>query len=64
MFDVLYSFAPSIGQEEYDCRFVYCAFAISDMLNDWSAINLDAAVRFLLESRVSPLSEYVWRLLF
>jgi len=47
------SFSPSIGQSENDCRFVYCAFAISDMLSDWSAIDVDAAVDFLLKSRVS-----------
>lgn len=47
------SFAPSFGQAEYDCRFVYCAFAISEMLNDWSAIDVDAAVHFLMQSRVS-----------
>jgi geranylgeranyl transferase type-1 subunit beta len=45
------SFAPSLGQAEYDCRFVYCAFAVCHMLDAWQAIDVDNAVRFLLASR-------------
>ncbi|KAE8221233.1 hypothetical protein CF319_g5374 [Tilletia indica] len=45
------SFSPSPGQAERDARFVYCAFALCDMLDAWSSINTDAAVHFLLQCR-------------
>ncbi|KAN0062761.1 geranylgeranyl transferase type-1 subunit beta [Thecaphora frezii] len=45
------SFAPSIGHREYDCRFVFCAFAVCWMLDDWSAIDVERAIDFLRRSR-------------
>ncbi|KAK0527819.1 geranylgeranyl transferase type-1 subunit beta [Tilletia horrida] len=45
------SFSPAPGQSERDARFVYCAFALCDMLGGWNAIDQEAAVRFLLQSR-------------
>eukprot|EP00039_Didymoeca_costata_P002271 m.58852 g.58852 ORF g.58852 m.58852 type:complete len:425 (-) comp11203_c0_seq1:19-1293(-) len=36
---------------EVDMRFVYCACAISYMLNDWSGINIDKAVDFITKSQ-------------
>jgi geranylgeranyl transferase type-1 subunit beta len=32
---------------EHDLRFLYCACAISHLLNDWSAVNREAAVSFV-----------------
>lgn len=45
------SFTASLGQDECDCRFVYCAFAICSMLNAWDSIDTKTAVNFLLSSR-------------
>ena len=45
------SFTPSLGQDECDCRFVYCAFAVCSMLNSWDSIDVEAAVAFLHSSR-------------
>ncbi|PWN46541.1 terpenoid cyclases/Protein prenyltransferase [Violaceomyces palustris] len=45
------SFASAKGQQEYDARFVYCAFAICYMLDDWSPIDVDAALEFLSRSK-------------
>ncbi|KAI9907384.1 hypothetical protein PsorP6_004785 [Peronosclerospora sorghi] len=36
----------NLGSEE-DMRFVYCACAVSYILDDWSGIDLDAMVRFI-----------------
>lgn len=44
------SFAPSLGHHEYDCRFVFCAFAVCALLDCWDAINVDDAVGFLMRS--------------
>lgn len=32
---------------EADVRFLFCACAISAALNDWSAVNVDAAVGYI-----------------
>ncbi|KAK0570078.1 geranylgeranyl transferase type-1 subunit beta [Tilletia horrida] len=45
------SFSPGPRQSERDARFVYCAFALCDMLQCWSAIDVDSSVGFLLASR-------------
>lgn len=37
-----------------DLRQVYCAFAISSILDDWSGIDVDLAVRFIQRCSVSP----------
>lgn len=47
------SFAPCVGQHELDARFIYCAFAIAFMLQDWSSIDVEKATSFLLRSIVS-----------
>ena len=49
------SFKLYPSSEEYDLRMTYCAFAICSMLDDWSAINLDKAVRFITSCRASAL---------
>ena len=38
---------------EYDMRFVYCACCICHMLNDWSGIDVDKAVSYIVQSLVS-----------
>ncbi|CAK4081325.1 unnamed protein product [Aphanomyces euteiches] len=38
--------ASSLGTEE-DIRFVYCACAISHILNDWSGVDRDGVVRYV-----------------
>ncbi|KAF0687370.1 Aste57867_20893 [Aphanomyces stellatus] len=38
--------ASSLGTEE-DIRFVYCACAISSMLDDWSGVDRDGVVRYV-----------------
>jgi len=38
---------------ENDMRFVFCAAAISYILNDWSGIDVDRMVDFILKSVVS-----------
>mmetsp|Transcript_18687 Transcript_18687/g.45836 ORF Transcript_18687/g.45836 Transcript_18687/m.45836 type:complete len:239 (-) Transcript_18687:292-1008(-) len=37
--------------EEDDMRFMYCACVISAMLGDWSGVNKDAAVKYIVESQ-------------
>jgi hypothetical protein len=46
------SFAPMLTSSESDVRFVYCAFALANMLDDWSGIDVDRSVDFLLRCRV------------
>lgn len=36
---------------EHDTRFLFCACAISHMLNDWSSINIDKAVDYIQKCR-------------
>ena len=50
------SFVPFSGSREADMRFVYCACAISYVLNDWSGVDQDAASQFILRSMVRSLS--------
>ena len=35
------SFVASAEENENDMRFIYCACAISYMINDWTGINVD-----------------------
>ncbi|KAI0076738.1 terpenoid cyclases/Protein prenyltransferase [Panus rudis PR-1116 ss-1] len=41
------SFTSFPGSAESDLRQVYCAFAISSMLNDWSGIDLNRAIAYI-----------------
>ncbi|KAJ8520951.1 hypothetical protein ONZ45_g2295 [Pleurotus djamor] len=45
------SFATMPGSAESDLRNVYCAFAISNMLEDWSGIDVDRAKGFIASCR-------------
>lgn len=47
--DGSFSTVPNDG--ESDLRTLYCAFAISSMLNDWSGIDVDRALRFVQSCR-------------
>lgn len=44
------SFKPSALGGECDMRLVYCAIAVSQLLNDWSGINPDKCAQFIKES--------------
>ena len=46
------SFSATLEDGEYDMRFVYCAGAISEFLNDWSGFDVDKAVQFVVGSQV------------
>ncbi|KAH3757593.1 protein geranylgeranyltransferase type I beta subunit [Pelomyxa schiedti] len=39
------------GAGECDVRFVYCACVISSLLNDWSGVNKEAAISFILATQ-------------
>jgi geranylgeranyl transferase type-1 subunit beta len=45
------SFVPTSLSAERDLRPVYCAFAISTLLDDWSAMNAEKAVEFISRCR-------------
>jgi geranylgeranyl transferase type-1 subunit beta len=45
------SFSCIQAGSESDLRFLYCACAISHMLNDWSAVNQDLAVDYIKKCR-------------
>jgi len=45
------SFCPVANGSENDMRFVYCACAISKMIGDWSGIDKDRAVKYILSSQ-------------
>lgn len=42
------------GSGEADMRFLYCACAISYILDDWSGVDVDRAVNYILSSQVRP----------
>lgn len=42
------SFSATLEGSECDTRFIYCACAISSILNDWSGINIDLATSYIL----------------
>lgn len=46
------SFSIFPRSEDSDLRSIYCAFAISHMLDDWSAIDVDRATGFITSCRV------------
>ncbi|GLB38600.1 putative terpenoid cyclases protein prenyltransferase [Lyophyllum shimeji] len=45
------SFCTVPGSNETDLRSLYCAFAISHMLDDWSAVNTSRAIAFIASCR-------------
>jgi geranylgeranyl transferase type-1 subunit beta len=47
------SIAPTFGSLERDVRFVYCACAISYILNDWSGINIENTVNHIRQLQVN-----------
>ncbi|XP_054159504.1 geranylgeranyl transferase type-1 subunit beta-like [Oppia nitens] len=44
------SFVPVVFEKENDMRFVYCCATISYILNDWSAIDRQKTVSFIMNS--------------
>lgn len=49
------SFCPTFFGSENDMRFIYCACCISYILDDWSGVNMDKAVEYILKSQVNEL---------
>uniref|UniRef100_A0A6B2L8R2 Geranylgeranyl transferase type-1 subunit beta n=1 Tax=Arcella intermedia TaxID=1963864 RepID=A0A6B2L8R2_9EUKA len=45
------SFSPVADESECDMRYVYCAAAVSYMLNDWSGFDKDKATQYILSSQ-------------
>jgi hypothetical protein len=50
--NTLFSFTTVPDGNESDLRMVYCAFAISSMLDDWSGVDVAAALKFIADCRV------------
>lgn len=53
-----FSFSTVPGSNESDLRTLYCAFAISSMLDDWSGVDVPRAVSFISTCRVMSSSTY------
>lgn len=49
---VFASFAATLEGSESDVRFVYCACSICYILQDWSAINIETATNYIVNSIV------------
>ena len=49
------SFVTTIFGSENDLRFTYCAAAICHMLDDWSCIDVDKAVDFIVKCQVKEI---------
>ena len=47
------SFAATLQGSESDVRFVYCAAAISYLLQDWSGVNVEAATNYIVSCIVN-----------
>ena len=52
---ILSSFFSEPYGGDADVRTTYCAFAISAMLDDWSGVRIEPALRFIAACRVSSL---------
>jgi len=50
--DGLSSFSALASGSESDLRFVFCAAAISSLLNDWSGVDIDRATNYILSCQV------------
>ncbi|KAG1180604.1 hypothetical protein G6F70_000560 [Rhizopus microsporus] len=46
---IIFSIAPTTGSLERDVRFIYCACAISYMLNDWSGIDRERTLDHIIQ---------------
>lgn len=54
------SFTTTPGGGESDLRTLYCAFAISAMLDDWSGVDVERAKSFVASCRVCA-QNYAYR---
>ncbi|KAL4403123.1 geranylgeranyl transferase type-1 subunit beta [Malassezia pachydermatis] len=52
------SFLCAHGSREQDVRFSYAAFAIAYMLNDWSIMDCELAMTYMLRCQVRARSSY------
>jgi hypothetical protein len=55
-----YSYTATIHKTECDMRFVFCATAISYMLNDWAGVDKSRASQFIQECRVRKAKKAVF----
>jgi geranylgeranyl transferase type-1 subunit beta len=46
-----HSFAPTVFSAEHDMRFVFCACAVSFILNDWSGFDVERTVDYIIKSQ-------------
>ena len=53
------SFCATAEGSENDMRFIFCASSISYMLNDWSGINIENAVKYIKDSLVRKISFFL-----
>ncbi len=51
------SFGATPSSSEADLRPLYCAFAISSMINDWSGVDIDKAIAYIHTCEVRTNSE-------
>eukprot|EP00002_Diphylleia_rotans_P009827 TRINITY_DN2016_c0_g2_i4.p1 TRINITY_DN2016_c0_g2~~TRINITY_DN2016_c0_g2_i4.p1 ORF type:complete len:203 (-),score=40.23 TRINITY_DN2016_c0_g2_i4:160-768(-) len=56
------SFRPMYGDCESDIRFVFCACAISFMLQDWSGVDQEKAYAFIQKCQASQSGRFPWLL--
>ena len=49
---LFFSFCATAEGSENDMRFIFCASSISYMLNDWSGVNVEKAVKYINDSLV------------
>lgn len=50
----LRSVTPSKDSLEKDARFLYCACAVSYILNDWSGLDVEKSVQYARSLQVNP----------
>ena len=53
----LCSFGALPSEGEADLRPLYCAFAISSMINDWSGVDIDRAIAYIQSCEASPMGK-------
>jgi prenyltransferase beta subunit len=60
---LLCSIAPTQGSLERDIRFIFCASAISYILNDWSGLDIEKTIGYIKTLQVSVReSKYIGRI--
>lgn len=57
---VVTSIIPAEGSLEKDARFLFCACAVSYMLNDWSGLDLDLSLQYAKRLQVRRIA-VIWK---